>query len=238
MKPQSRLILALVLLLTGGVLLSGCGSSPSKKAALQGDNTRAVNFSGSWEMDYSQSDNTQEKLDSIIREMNRQAERRAKGNMRQGSGSGIVIDAAGTNSGSSIIGLVRLTDLITQAPLLEITQDDEQIRVKREQEFDLTCEFHPGKTHAVETPFGTEICGWNGHQLVFGLKLPDGLSMQHVMTMGAAGQKLNVATTVTSSQVSFPFTLNRVFNRFEPGDDGIRCEMTLTRGRVCTTESR
>lgn len=219
-------------------MLGGCNTPPAKKAVLAGDNKEAVDFGGSWEMDYSQSDSTQEKLDSIARELNRQAERRAKGNMRQGPGGGIMINAAGANSGSSILGLVRLADLITQSPLLEVTQDSHNIRVKREGEFDLTCEFYPGDLRKVETPFGTEICGWNGHQLVFKLQLPDGLSMQHVMTMGATGQKLNVATTVVSGQVSFPFTLNRVFNRFEPGDDGYRCEVTLTRGRVCTTESR
>jgi len=228
---------ALGTLVAGCVLLSGCNTPPTKKAVLEGDNKEAVNFSGSWEMDYSQSDNTQEKLDSIVRDLNRQAERRAKGNMHQGPGGGIMINAAGANSGSSVLGLVRLADLITQSPLLEVTQNLHKIRVKREAEFDLTCEFYPGELREVETPFGTEICGWNGHQLVFKLLLPDGLSMQHVMTMGATGQKLNVATTVVSGQVSFPFTLNRVFNRFEPGDDGYRCEVTLTRGRVCTTES-
>jgi hypothetical protein len=191
-------------------------------------------------MDYGQSDNTQEKLDSMVRELNRDAQRRAQqGGMQQGAfGGGMVINSSGGNSGSSIMGLVRMADLITQSPLLEITQDTHKIRVKREADFDLTCEFYPGELNRVETPFGTEICGWNGHQLVFKLLLPDGLSIQHVMTMGAAGQKLNIATTVVTSQVSFPFILNRVYNRFEPGQSGYKCEVTLTKGTVCTTETR
>jgi hypothetical protein len=212
------------------VLLCACSSPAPKRAVLKGDNTQQVNFSGSWEMDYSQSDNTQEKLDSIVRDLNREAQRRAQqGNMGQGSyGGGVVINSSGGNSGSSIMGLVRMADLITQSPLLEISQDMNKVRVKREADFDLSCEFYPGELNRVETPFGTEICGWNGHQLVFKLLLPDGLSIQHVMTMGAAGQKLNIATTVVSSQVSFPFLLNRVYN----------CEVTLTRGTVCTTETQ
>jgi hypothetical protein len=189
-------------------------------------------------MDYAQSDNTQEKLDSMVRELNREAERRAQGNMQQGPVGGMIIGGSGANSGSSILGLVRMADLITQSPLLEITQDTHKIRVKREEDFDLTCEFYPGELNKVDTPFGTEICGWNAHQLVFKLLLPDGLSIQHVMTLGAAGQKLLIATTVVTDQVSFPFTLNRVYNRFEPGESGYKCEVTLTRGRVCTTESR
>jgi len=223
------------------VLLCGCGSPPAKRPGLQGDNSQAVNFSGSWEMDYSQSDNTQEKLDSVVRELNREAERRAQsqGNMQQGPvGGGMIIGAGGVNSGSSILGLARMADLITQSPLLEVVQDAHKIRVKREEDFALACDFYPGALNKVETPFGTELCGWKDHQLVFKLLLPDGLSIQHVMTMGAAGQKLLIATTVISDQVSFPFSLNRVYNRFKPGDSGFSCEETLTRGRVCTTESR
>jgi len=74
--------------------------------------------------------------------------------------------------------------------------------------------------------------------LVFKIYLPEGLSIQHVMTLGASGRKLNVATTVVSDQVSYPFTLNRVYNRFVPGNSGFSCKMTLTKGRVCTTQSQ
>ena len=240
MTSPCRLLFQIAALLMLSVLLCACSSPAPKRAVLKGDNSQQVNFSGSWEMDYSQSDNTQEKLDSIVRDLNREAQRRAQqGNMGQGSyGGGVVINSSGGNSGSSIMGLVRMADLITQSPLLEISQDTNKVRVKREADFDLGCEFYPGELNRVETPFGTEICGWNGHQLVFKLLLPDGLSIQHVMTMGAAGQKLNIATTVVSSQVSFPFLLNRVYNRFVPGKSGYKCEVTLTRGTVCTTETQ
>jgi hypothetical protein len=219
------------------VLLCGCASPPTKRPALQGSNTQAVNFSGSWELDYSQSDNTQEKLDSVVRELNREAQRRAQGGIQQGPVSGISMGGSGPNSGSAILGLVRMADLITQSPLLEITQDEHKIQVKREDDFSLSCEFYAGEYRREKTPFGTDACGWNAHQLVFKSLLPDGLSIQHVMTLGAAGQKLNIATTVVSDQVSFPFTLNRVYNRFQPGDSGFTCQETLTKGKVCTTTS-
>ncbi len=240
MNSPANTILTATSVLLLGVLLGACSSPAPKRAVLQGNNSQSVNFSGSWELDYGQSDNTQQKLDSMVGELNREAKRRAQqGNMAQGPyGGGVVIGNAGANSGESILGLVRMADLITQSPLLEITQDTHKVRVQREEDFDLTCEFYPGELRKVETPFGTEICGWNGHQLVFKLLLPDGLAIQHVMTMGAAGQKLNIATTVVTSQVSFPFVLNRVYNRFEPGESGYKCEVTLTRGTVCTTETR
>lgn len=219
-----------------GALLCACASSPApRRATLQVNNVQAVDFSGSWEMDYGQSDNTQQKLDTMVRELNREAQRRAQGNMQQGPiGGGIVVGGLGA-SGEAIMGQVRMADLITQSPLLEIAQDTNTIRVKREGDYDLTCEFYPGELRQVDTPFGTEICGWNGHQLVFKLLLPDGLAIQHVMTMGAEGQKLNIATTVVTGQVPFPFVLNRVYNRFVPGESGYKCEVTLTRGTVCTT---
>lgn len=218
------------------LLLSACGSPPAKKPGLEGANTLGVDFSGSWEMDYGQSDSTQQELDVLVRELQRELERRNQGAMRQGPiGPGVVIGGNGANSGSSIMGLVRFADAITQTPLLEIEQDERGIRIRREDDSDLTCEFHMGEPRAVETPFGTEWCGWQGHQLVFRLSLPGGLRIQHVMTTGQNGQKLNVATTVVTDQVTRPFTLDRVYNRFVPGDSGFRCEMTMTRGRVCST---
>ncbi len=222
-------------------LLAGCASAPVEKGPrLQRENVQAVNFSGSWEMDYSLSDSTQDKLDVMARDLNRQAQRRAQseGRRRPAGADMVMRNSAGPNSSSSVLGLARIADLITQSPLLEINQGRYKISVEREEDFSLTCEFYPGEMHKVETPFGTEICGWNGHQLVFELRLPEGLSIQHIITMGAAGQKLLIATTVLSSQVSFPFALNRVYNRFEPGENGFQCQETLTRGRVCTTESR
>jgi hypothetical protein len=218
------------------MLLSACGSSTTVD---QVSSSNPVDFAGSWEMDYGQSDNIQTKLDTLVRELRRDAERRSRsaGGMNQAPGSGMVIGSSGANSGASIIGLAQMSELITRSPLLRIKQDDERISVKREETFALSCEFHSGDFHTVETPFGTETCGWNAHQLVFRILLPEGLSIQHVLTLGPEGERLNIATTVVSDQVSYPFTLNRVYNRFVPGNSGFRCTQTLTRGRVCTTET-
>jgi len=227
----------IALLLTSCLLLASCssgGGSRPKKAVLQGQSSDAVDFSGSWELDYSQSDNIQAKLDTMVRELRRQADRRSQGGNQ---GAMMVGGSAGANSAPSIIGLARMSDLITRSPLLKIKQSEHEIKVKREENFALTCEFYAGQYKSVETPLGTEICGWNGHQLVFKILLPDGLSIQHVMTVASYGGKLNIATTVVSDQVSYPFTLNRVYNRFVPGSSGYSCTVTLTKGRVCSTQS-
>jgi len=220
-----------ILLLSCCLLLAGCSR---QQTVLQGQSSQTVDFGGSWELDYSQSDNIQVKLDALVRDLRRQAERRSQGGANQG---GMVIGGSGANSGPSIIGLAQMAELITRSPLLEIEQSENRVKVKREENFALNCEFYPGQYHTVQTPLGSETCGWNSHQLVFKILLPEGLSIQHVMTVGAARQNLNIATTVVSDQVSYPFTLNRVYHRFEPGSSGFTCKMTLTRGRVCTTET-
>lgn len=239
MEKPRRALLAVTALVAVVAMLNACGSSPApERPVLQGENSRAVDFSGSWELDYAQSDNLQDKVNSLARELNREAERLARGGMQQGPVGGALVSGYGAASGEAILGMVRMADLVTQSPLLQIQQSTNDIRVRREGDFDLTCEFYPGELSTVETPFGIEICGWKAHQLVFRLLLPDGLRIQHVMTMGAAGQKLQIATTVSTDQVSFPFSLNRVYNRFEPGESGYKCEVTLTRGTVCSTQTR
>lgn len=227
----------LAALLATCLLLVGCSSSSKpKKAVLQGQSSELVDFSGSWEMDYSQSDNIQAKLDSLVRDLQRDAQRRSQG-MNQGPGATMVM-GSGANSAPSVIGLARMADLITQSPLLVIEQSEHELNVKREDNFALNCEYYGGQSSSLETPFGTEICGWNGHQMVFKILLPEGLSIQHIMTVGSNRRKLSISTTVVSDQVSYPFTLNRVYNRFVPGNSGFSCKMTLTKGRVCSTQSQ
>jgi len=229
-------VLLLAALLPTALGLAGC-SQPQRVAPPTASNPANVDFSGSWELDYGQSDNIQVQLNALVRDLRRQAERQQQVYGGQTVGPAVYVGSGGgPNSGTSIIGLAQLADMITQAQLLEITQDAHDIRVKREGDFALTCEFYPGQFHTEETPLGSEVCGWNAHQLVFRLLLPEGLAIQHVFSISPDRQRLNIATTVKTDQVSSPFTLNRVYNRFEPGDEGFSCKMTVSRGRVCTTE--
>jgi len=229
-----RPLFAIVWLLS--LCLAACSDAPRQQTGLQAKSDNAADFSGHWELDYGQSDNTQERVNVLVRELRQQAERRSQSG--QGPAGGLVINANGYNNGESVSGLVRLTDMIARTALLEIDQSEDFIRVRREEDSDLTCEFYDDSLRQLETPFGSELCGWRDHQLVFRLVLPGGLAIQHVMTTGASRARLQLTTTVKTDQVSMPFTINRVYNRFLPGERGFRCEMTLTRGRVCTTGPR
>lgn len=225
---MNRPLSILLMFLCASLLLQACAAEPPAREVR---NTKPVDFSGSWEVDYSQSETVAQRYESMLRELQREYDRRA----RQGGNQ----PAAGVyvaGSGADLYALARMSEIITETQLLEITQEENGITVKREGNFALTCEFYPGRLHRVETPLGEETCGWDGHQLVFMISLPEGLSIRHRLTLDPEGERLQVATTVFSSQVSYPFTLDKVYRRFDPSVDGITCKQTLSRGRVCTTE--
>ncbi|MEM8560795.1 MAG: hypothetical protein AAGF57_01105 [Pseudomonadota bacterium] len=223
-----------------GFTLAACSSAPEAPRSVPNAPENRVDFSGFWELDYSQSDDIQANLNALVRDVSRYNRQRAQASgVYQQAGSGMLIGGPGsTNSGASVIGLAQMANLVTQSQLMEITQGENDIKVKRQEDFALSCEFYLGQYHTVETPLGKEICGWDRHQLVFKIVLPEGLSIQHIFSLGPQGQWLNVATTVISDRVTSPFTVNRVYARYEPSDTGYSCKMTLSRGRVCTTESQ
>jgi hypothetical protein len=225
-RPFPQLVLIL--------LLAACARQPALELA--GTSSQQTDFVGAWELDYSQSDEIQARLRSLIRELRRQAERQGQGRADSRGGPVISVGPGGANSADSVISLARLADYITRSQLLDIEQDPRSIRVKREENFALSCEFHGDEPARQENPLGSEICGWDGHQLVFWVILPDGIRVNHRFSLGPDGKRLNIATTVMTDRVSSPVTLNRVYNRYDPESGGIRCEQTLSRGRVCTTE--
>lgn len=218
--------------------LCACSSPEYRPVESVPDNTIRVSYAGFWELNLGKSDNIQARLDTLVRELVRRAERQAQSQGRSDRGRGMTAGNVGSNSVPSVIGLAKMADLVTQSQLLEIEQGKNTVLVKRENNFALTCEFFKETFKPNETLLGTELCGWDSDQLLFRIYLPQGLSIQHRMSLGSSGDRLNIATTVHSDAVSYPFTLNRVYDRYDPDSGGINCEMTLTRGKVCTTESR
>lgn len=199
-----------------------------------------VDFSGHWELNFAQSDNVQAQMGALMRNLRQQAERQAAMRSERGGrgGPGVVIGGGGTDSAPSVIGLARMAELITESQLFEVEQSRTRIQVNREGNFALTCDFLRQATSVRDLGVGREACGWDGSQLVFRIALPEGLSIRHRFSLAPSGDQLGVYTTVFSDRVSSPFSVQRVYNRFEPGERGYRCEMTVTRGRVCTTESQ
>jgi hypothetical protein len=215
------------------VCLSACSSAPGAPAG-RGASAPTLDFSGAWEVDYSKSETVHDSYEAMMRELRRQIERRQAMNQGRGGLSTGVPIAAG---GDDIYALARLAELVTDIQLMDIEQGAQAITIKREGSFALYCEFDGAELYTQRNPMGSEVCGWDGHQLVFQIFLPEGISIFHRFTLGPSAERINVATTVASDRVSYPFTLDRVFNRYDPNSSGIRCRQTLTRGRICTTEA-
>lgn len=210
-------------------LLAACSSGP--EPVVSRAPARPVDMSGSWEVDYARSDNIQRQFNSIMRQLQREAERRARAAER-----GATVSSGMPTSGRDLLALAEMAELITAPTLLDVVQSEREVRVKRENSFALICALDQPSGQQRVSPFGVERCGWDGHQLWFDIMLPDGLRVRHRITRSALADSLIMQTAVFSPSVREPFTVNRVFSRFDPNKAGYRCTQTLSRGTICTTE--
>jgi hypothetical protein len=128
-----------------------------------------------------------------------------------------------------------MAELVTQTQLMEIDQDRVSIRIEREDTFTLSCDYAVGMIQREDYGVGAERCFWDGSQLVFEIRLPEGLDIVHRFSVAGNGEALAVVTTLYSSKVSTPFSLRRIYRRYDPRRSPYQCTETLTRGRVCTT---
>ncbi len=209
-------------------LMMGCKTQPLVEAprkAIRSD------FSGAWEMDYSMNDSLEAKLDQYFYGVRRQLQRQSNiSRPERGAGQSY----GHIPSANNIISMARFADQITRSTTLDIEQSYNHIDIDRDDDFTLSCKLDDDDLDPYQNPFGREVCGWDGHQLVFYLSLPGGLSIQHRLTLGPKGEQLNVATSIYSDQVAKPFTLNRAYMKYERLPSDFRCEQTVTRGKVCT----
>ena len=180
-----------------------------------------ADLSGSWERDYSRSDDIQGVLNSTLRQT-----------YRSHPETGYPV---ATQDSSKLVALAKFAELITRPDVLTITQDEFEIKIARKDDFTMLCEFYEGYAQRTQSEFGGEVCSWNGHQLVSHLVLPDGLLVSHRFTVAANGMSLHVSTTIASSASRVPFTVNRVYMKFEPPESGFNCVETLSMNRVCST---
>ena len=223
-------LLTLAGCVTIALMLVACQSSapsPVRYAPAQ-----PVAMTGDWEVDYARSDNVQRQLNSLFRQLQQEIDRRNRAAERGQTYSGPAL-----SSGRDLIALAEMAEIITAPELLEVVQTDNEIRLKRENSFALICVVDRPAPIVTQTPFGTEQCGWDGHQLFFDIALPDGLQIRHRITRSSLADSLVMQTAVYSPTVSQPFTVSRVYNRYNPDKAGYRCTQTLTRGTVCTTEA-
>jgi hypothetical protein len=192
------------------------------------DGEMPADFSGSWERDYSRGDDVNQVLRDIYYYLSRTSADRAY-TTRPGPVQPSSRDM------ESATALARLAELITRPQVLTISQNEQEITVDRKDDFSLLCAFYDGVAKGTESDYGTEICGWDGDQLVSHLILPDGLQVTHRFTVSADREQLRVVTTVSSSAARMPVTLRRYYKKFERLPPDFNCIETLTMKRVCST---
>ena len=228
-KPLLRRSITICLL----VLVTGCTSAPAIDESIQSfAGGMPTDLSGSWERDYSRSDDAQAVVSSMIRRLRRPAPDPSYSNNRR-SGSAPVY--APTPDLSKVVALAQLAELITRPDVLTITQDEYEISIARKDDFSMLCEFYDGYAKRTDSDYGTEVCDWNNKQLVSHLVLPDGLLVSHRFTLSVDGKNLHVSTTISSNATRTPFTLNRVYMKFDPPESDFNCVATMSMKRVCST---
>lgn len=187
-----------------------------------------ADFSGSWERDYTRGDEVNAALRHAYNQLPVTYPDR-------GLGRNPVIAGPSSRDVAALTALARLAELITRMDSLTIAQNENLVRIDRKDDFAYECAFYDGVAKAIESNFGTEICGWDGDQLVSSLVLPDGLQITNRLTMSANRQQLRITTTVASSTSRVPFTLRRFYRRYERLPPEYNCVETLSMKRVCST---
>lgn len=215
-------------LITLLVFVAGCNTDPVKQEITRV--ASPVDMTGHWELDYAKSDNLQDQLNSVARQIRREAARREQ-LAKEGRGF-----AGGPLPGRrDLITLARLAEIITEPTLLEVIQAEGRMRVKRDNSFALVCETD-GSTISVTTDLlGEQRCGWDSSQLFFMLNLQEGMEVTHRLSRSGEGDVLLLVTSVETPGTSLPLIVSQFFTRYDPEDLGFRCERSLTKGKICTT---
>ena len=187
-----------------------------------------ADFSGSWERDYTRGDDVNAALRHAYNQL-------PVTYPDQGLRRSPVLPAPSSRDVAALTALARLAELITRMDQLTISQNENLIRVDRKDDFSYECAFYDGVAKGVESVFGTEICGWDGPQLVSHLVLPGGLQITNRLTISANREQLRIVTTVASNTSRVPFTLRRFYRRYDRLPPDYNCVETLSMKRVCST---
>jgi hypothetical protein len=220
-------------LLAGCLSLCGCASSgkeaagntPKEAPLLRG---APRNFSGHWEKNFQLSDDFNNTFNLYAANIRRAYAPQGRGNNLNNS------PAVGASS-DAINGLARFSEELTRMPLLDIMQNDKEVRVDRQEDFPLRCAFAGRQFVRSDNSFGSDACGWESEQrLVFQMALGGGLTISYQFTLSADSNMLNVTTRVSSSSVAVPLVISNYYTRYSSPEQDYDCQLTLTRSNVCS----
>lgn len=186
------------------------------------DGDMPADFSGSWERDYVRGDDINAVIGRALYQL-----QRSSGDTGQ--------RYVPRDDQEALIALARLAEEITRVQVLKITQSENEISIDRKDDYAIFCSFFDGVSKSLESPFGVEVCGWDGDSLVSHAQLANGLRVTHRLTISPDGEQLRIITTVDSKKSRVPFTLSRFYRKFEAAASDFNCVETLSMKRVCST---
>ena len=222
-------MLRIQILLVVCFIIAACTQQPVvREEVRQFDGAMPADFSGSWERDYTRGDDVNATFRVAYNQL-------ARTMPDQGFRNDPSLAGPSARDVAALTALARLAEEITRLDRLTISQNENLIRVDRKDDFAMECAFYDGIAKGIESGFGTEICGWDGDQLVSHLVLPGGLQITHRLTVSGNRQQLRIVTTVSSSTSRVPFTLRRFYSRYERLPPDYNCVETLSMKRVCST---
>ena len=185
-------------------------------------------YLGHWEVDFSASERPNDKLRYLYEVTLSDHQRRlASGQNRIGETPLQAVDDL-----RGLVNLGRLGEQITRTSVLNVRMQGSTLYVDRDDNFSLRCEIG-GLAEAAEN-LGYSRCRMSDRALVFWLGFPGGFGIEHRLILSERGDRLSIATTVAADGVSQAFSVSRVYQPFEPVTDGIQCQYTLGKGKVCT----
>ena len=185
-------------------------------------------FLGHWEVDFAASEAPHDKLRYLYDVTLSDHQRRlASGQNRIGETPFQAIDDL-----RGLVNLGRLGEQITRTAVLNVRMQGNTLYVDRDDNFSLRCEVG-GIAEEAEN-LGYSRCRMSDRALVFWLGLPGGFGIEHRLILSERGDRLSIATTVAADGVSQAFSVSRVYQPFEPVTEGIQCQYTLGKGKVCT----
>ena len=184
-------------------------------------------LSGHWEKNYQLSDDFNSRFRLYIADLQRLYSSPQGRPEPQGFGG------AGF-SNQAINGLARFAEEVSRMPLMDIQQDNKSVRVERDSDFTLRCQYEDKQYKTSSNPFGADACGWSDQRLLFQMNLDGGLTITHQFSLSADSSMLNVTTKVSSSAVAAPIVISNFYQRYQSPEDQYDCLQTLTRNKVCT----
>ncbi len=216
------------------LLVAACTQQPARDVVVRtAQSSMPSDLNGFWGRDYIRGDDVNQALNQWFRRMRRAAPNLRPAGLPELDNAGIV---SSPRDVQSVLALARLADELTRPRYFTISQTESEIKVEREDDFDISCQFQDGVAQGAANPYGQEICGWDGDIFISRLFLPDGLLVSHRYTVAPQGNELHVATTVSLRYTGMSFTLSRFYNKTERSPSMFNCVDTLSMNRVCTTE--